>query len=220
MTQAMPQPLSQDVKRIPIERHDLFATPVVVFDVPGMDALNRDLVARLLEEEESSPGVQRANHGGWHSEMTLNTRPEACFRELMKVFLDYVGKAVALLSRTEQPPLPVRLRLEGAWAMVMRHGDCATIHGHGHVPWALAYYPDAGDLCGDQSGCLAFSDPSLGVRPVPELGLFPPLFTIEPRTSTLVVFPGWLRHQVYTYEGQRPRISVSSNVIMEFAAEA
>lgn len=212
--------VSQDLGRTRMERHDLFATPVVAFDVPGMEALNRELVARLLDEERTSPGLQRANLGGWHSEMTLNQRPDACFRELMQVFLEYVGRAVAALSRAEKPLPPPRLRLEGAWAMVMRNGDCATIHGHGHVPWALAYYPDAGDPGQDLAGCLAFSDPGIGVRPIPELGLFPPIFTIQPRTSALVVFPGWLRHQVYTYEGQRPRISVSSNVVMDLVNEA
>ena len=202
------------------QRHDLFPTPVLAFDLPGMDRLNRELTRRLLQEERTSPGLQRANHGGWHSEMTLDRRPDACFRELMQLLLEYVGRTVAELSPVTAPSPPPRLRLEGAWAMIMRRGDCATIHGHGHVAWALAYYPDAGDDAGGLSGHLAFSDPALGVRPVPELGLFPPIFTIQPRTSALVVFPGWLRHQVYTYEGDRPRISLSANVVMELLSEA
>ena len=96
--------VSPDLRNTGIVRHDLFATPVLVFEVPGMETLNRELVARLLEEEQTSPGLQRANHGGWHSEMTLNQRPERCYRELMQVFLDYVGRAVAVLGRAEAPP--------------------------------------------------------------------------------------------------------------------
>jgi uncharacterized protein (TIGR02466 family) len=203
-----------------VERLDLFATPVFVFDVPGTAELNRALVARLLEEERGSPGLQRINHGGWHSEMTLDRREEACFRDVMRVFREHVGRVVSALAPGSGVPAP-RLRSEGAWGMIMRRGDCATMHSHGGVHWALAYYPDAGD--GDParpSGQLLFSGSTPGVRPVPELGLFQFLHTFVPRTGALAVFPGWLKHQVLTYEGTRPRVSMSSNFMMDFAPGA
>lgn len=201
-----------------MERIDLFATPVVVFDVPGKEELNRALVARLLEEEQASPGLQRVNHGGWHSVMDLDRRPDACFRDMMRMFHEHVGRVVAALAREPAAPAP-HLRSEGAWAMIMREGDCATLHSHGSVSWALAYYPDAGDSDPERpSGQLVFSDPSLGVRPVPELGLFPPMHTVAARTGRLVVFPGWIKHQVLTYEGRRPRVSLSTNLVMEIAS--
>ena len=40
-------------------------------------------------------------------------------------------------------------------------------------------------------------------------------FTVLPRTGRLVVFPGWLLHYVHVYLGQRPRVSISCNVIFE-----
>lgn len=197
-----------------MERLDLFPAPVFVFDVAGVADLNRALVLRLLEEERTSPGLQRINHGGWHSEMTLDRREDAVFREAMQVFRDHVGRAIESLTGAPPPAL----RSEGAWAMIMRRGDCATVHSHGGVHWALAYYPDAGDSDpGQPSGQLVFSDSTPGVRPVPELGLFGVTHTLVPRTGALAVFPGWLKHQVLTYEGTRPRVSMSSNFVMDVA---
>ena len=40
-------------------------------------------------------------------------------------------------------------------------------------------------------------------------------FTVLPRTGRLVVFPGWLLHYVHAYRGQRPRVSISCNVVFE-----
>lgn len=198
-------------------RLDLYATPVFVFDVPDADAMNREVVARLLEEERVHPGLQHSNYGGWHSETDLASRPEACFRDLTRMLLEHVERVVVTLSREAGLAAPPRLRMAHAWAMVMRAGDYTLMHDHVHADWSTAYYPDAGDGTGD-SGVLAFSDPRQGPRrPSAELDLFPALAAVPPRTSSLVVFPGWLKHQVYAYEGTRPRVSISSNVVMEAA---
>ncbi len=204
-----------------MERLDLFATPVVVFDVPGMDALNSELTELLLDEEKRVSGLQRSNYGGWHSAMDLMQRPHACFQALTRSILDHVDRVVAGLTPQAARPGGTHLRVKQQWAMIMHDGDYTVMHDHGLAHWSTAYYADAGDAGGDEpSGGLAFTDPRRGVRPIPELDLFPALFTFQPRSSSLVVFPGWLKHQVYTYRGKRPRISISSNLLMDVPSPA
>jgi hypothetical protein len=65
---------------------------------------------------------------------------------------------------------------------------------------------------------LALVDPRHGGRQMPGLELLGTTFTVLPRTGRLVVFPGWLLHYVHAYRGQRPRVSVSCNVIFEPAS--
>ena len=109
-----------------------------------------------------------------------------------------------------------------AWAMVMRNGDYTIPHDHSEVHWATVYYADAGDAdeaAHPASGLLALVDPRHGGRPMPGLeSLLGTTFTVLPRTARLVVFPGWLLHYVHAYRGQRPRVSISCNVIFEPAA--
>ncbi len=196
-----------------MERLALFSTPVVVFDLPQMETINAELVQRLLEEEQRSPGVRRSNFGGWHSDWNLDQRPAECFRIVAQSIVEHVSRAAIELV----PELAERsdhgLRLLQTWAMIMRSGHYAIPHDHGRTTWSVVYYADSGD--GDEaSGELAFSDPRVGARPLPGV-LGADLFTFQPRTGALVIFPGWLRHQVLTYRGDRPRISIAANLSME-----
>jgi len=199
----------------------LFATPIVVIDLPAMEDTNREIAARMLEEETTVPSWQRANVGGWHSTPDLSRRPEPWFRHLMRAVVDQVGTNVAALTQAAGIEHSPAFRYAvTAWAMVMRDGHYVVTHDHGDVHWSVAYYVDAGDDLPPPSGRLAFLDPRRSGRAIPELPLFPSTFDIRPRTSALVIFPGWVQHYVHTYRGQRPRICVSCNLTMEVAPPA
>jgi len=205
------------LRKASMEHLTLFSTPVIVFDLPQMETVNTELVTRLLDEEQRAPGLRRSNHGGWHSDWGLEQRSEPCFQTLMRSMREHVSRAaVALvpdLARSGEP----ETRVLQAWAMIMRDGHYAVTHDHGKVTWSVVYYADCGD--GDEpSGELAFTDPRVGVRPLPGVEGGADLFLFQPRTSALVVFPGWLKHQVFTYCGSRPRISIAANLSMTVAA--
>src|SRR5215212_7266203 len=197
----------------------LFPTPIVVFDLPAMEAVNAELAAVLLAEEQTVPSWQRANVGGWHSVPDLSQRPQPCFRTLMRAVVDQVTNVVrALASDMGIAKVPAFRYGVTAWGMVLRDGHYVTVHDHGDVHWSVAYYVDAGDEATEPSGRLAFVDPRRSGRSIPELELFPTNFDLQPRTSALVIFPGWLQHYVHAYRGQRPRICVSCNLTMEVVA--
>ncbi len=194
----------------------LFATPVVVIDLPDMADVNAELARQLLAEEQTIPSWQRANVGGWHSEPDLSRRPHDCFRTVIRHVVDAVVLTVGSLAGdagiTERPQF--RYAVTG-WAMVMRNGHYVTPHDHGDVHWSAAYYVDAGDDRPAPSGRLSFLDPRRSGRTIPGLALFPTAFDIAPRTGALAIFPGWLQHHVHAYRGERPRICISCNLTMD-----
>lgn len=197
----------------------LFSTPVVVFDLPGMESVNTEIAATLFAEEQAVPSWQRANVGGWHSAPDLSLRSQPCFRALMRAVVDAVGRNVAVLAREAgAAQLPAFRYAVTGWAMILRNGGYVTTHDHGDVHWSVAYYVDAGDDAPAPSGRLAFLDPRRSGRTIPELTLFPSTFEVVPRTSALVIFPGWLQHYVHAYRGERPRICVSCNLTMDVPA--
>lgn len=197
----------------------LFSTPVVVVDLPGMEATNAEISAQLLAEEQTVPSWQRANVGGWHSVPNLSQRPQPCYRTLMRAVVDQVTNVVrGLASDMGLTQLPQYRYGVTAWGMVLREHHYVMVHDHGDVHWSVAYYADAGDEVAEPSGRLVFVDPRRSGRSIPELDLFPTSFDIQPRTSALVIFPGWLQHYVHAYRGQRPRICVSCNLTMEVVA--
>ncbi len=195
----------------------LFATPLSMTDLSGMDEINRDLTARLVAESESVPSVHHSNVGGWHSQ-NLAGRTEACYRELLQRIVTHVRETVQGLAQEKGQALPPMRIGVHAWAMVMRNGDYTMPHDHSEVHWATVYYPDAGDAdetTASASGLLALVDPRHGGRPMPGLDFVGTTFTVLPRTSRLVVFPGWLLHYVHAYRGTRPRVSISCNLVFE-----
>lgn len=195
----------------------LFPTPVSLYDVPGMDEVNRELTARLIAESATVPSVHRSNVGSWHSP-NLAGRPEQCFRTLLQTVLNQVRETVQTLANERGQTLPPMRAGLHSWAMVMKNGDYTIPHDHSEVHWATVYYPDAGDAdeaADPASGLLALVDPRHGGRPMPGLDFVGTTYTVLPRTSRLVVFPGWLLHYVHAYRGKRPRVSVSTNVIFE-----
>lgn len=197
----------------------LFSTPVVVFDLPGMEAINAELAAQLLTEEQIVPSWHRANVGGWHSAPDLSQRAQPCYRALMRAVVDQVtGVVGALAADAGIEQVPAYRYGVTAWGMILRDGHYVTVHDHGDVHWSAAYYVDAGDDAPEPSGQLAFVDPRRSGRSIPELALLPTSFEVRPRTGALVIFPGWLQHHVHAYRGKRPRICVSCNLTMEIAA--
>jgi uncharacterized protein (TIGR02466 family) len=200
-----------------VEQHyALFHTPLSVYDVGGAEDMNRDLRECLCKEAETSPGMRRANVGGWHSPADLALRADPCFRAVMKVIVDHVG---ATQSKVEvamgRSPTPWRVAAE-AWAMVMRNGDYTIAHDHGDAHWSSTYYVDAGDADLERtpdSGALALLDPRRGGRPI--AGTDPgSTFTLRPRTGMLVVFPGYLQHYVHPYRGTRVRVVIACNLTL------
>jgi uncharacterized protein (TIGR02466 family) len=199
----------------------LFPTPIVMIDLPGMADINREIAAQLLAEEQTVPSWHRANVGGWHSVPDLSQRPQPWFRAVMRAVVDEVGNNVAALAAAAGIERLPRFRYAvTAWAMVMRNGHYVMPHDHGDVHWSVAYYVDAGDELPAPSGRIAFLDPRRSGRTIPELTLFPSTFDIAPRTSALVIFPGWVQHYVHAYRGERPRICVSCNLTMDVVTPA
>ncbi len=191
-----------------------------MYDLPDLDQVNRDLTARLVADSNAVPSVHRSNVGGWHSP-NLTERPEAYVRTLIQTIVGKVRETVQTLAQERQQSLPPMRMGVHAWAMVMRNGDYTIPHDHSEVHWATVYYADAGDAdetAHPASGLLALVDPRTGGRPMPGLEILGTTFTVPPRTGRLIVFPGWLRHYVHAYRGQRPRVSLSCNVVFEPAA--
>src|SRR5262245_47514820 len=50
----------------------LFATPLIIFEVPDAATLNKDLRRIIIEREGSQPTTQHSNRGGWQSSWDMD----------------------------------------------------------------------------------------------------------------------------------------------------
>jgi uncharacterized protein (TIGR02466 family) len=185
---------------------------------PGTEALRAELRARIQSEARALPGVQRSNIGGWHSPPDLFERTEPCFVALKELVFSSFRQALQSQGKARGRSVPAEVRLGGqAWAMVMGKGHYSAPHHHGDAQWASVFYVDAGDPPGDPSspaGMLTFLDPRGGRMGPDPLDLFEVRQDLRPKDGLMLFFPAWLQHHVHPYGGRRPRVSVSSNLVV------
>ena len=121
--------------------------------------------------------------------------------------------------------------IDELWSVHSYERDYNPIHDHGtktimgisctswtKVPQQILDQPTAGspeyslyDASGDSDGCLAFN---YGINSLLDVErLRPPQsFVIKPEVGKYLMFPSWLQHMVYPFEGDGERRTVAANL--------
>lgn len=173
--------------------------------VPGHEALNARLQAKLISRSESTPGVvSNSRRGGrsyfknkWLSKSDLHLDPDPDLNTLR----DFViGEASRLAQeRADDPPLSIT----SMWCIVSKEGLEGSAHNHvGAI--SGAYYVSAGSSGPEYGGVLQFY--------MRRDQRYSRMRSIVPMTGQLVLFPSRLIHSVTRYVGTEPRIVISLNL--------
>ncbi|MCB2106485.1 MAG: hypothetical protein KDE14_02235 [Rhodobacteraceae bacterium] len=187
-------------------------TPVFMHRWPDCAALNRDLETLIRAKMESSPGKQRSNVGGWHSEEDLMAWPSPAVAHLKQLIerglTEIIGDSVGPHA------VPQKFAI-AAWANVNKAGDSNDTHDHGNHAWAGVYYVATGHADPDapSSGPLELLDPRVAASRIhlPN-GQFSAARLLRPLPGTMVIFPAWLWHSVRPHQEPGLRISIAFNV--------
>jgi uncharacterized protein (TIGR02466 family) len=196
----------------------LFATPIVLIDLPDAAALSADLRRTILEREKSHPGTEHSNLGGWQSEWDMDRWGGAPAIKLLAVARNSANKVT-----TNRQGQPVSIAWKAnMWANINRTGHGNEFHSHPGSFWSAVYYVDDGGIDADPSlgGELEFMDPR-GPGPAmyaPNLAFGSAGLSVganevvRPRAGRMVMFPSWVLHQVRPYRGKAERISIALNL--------
>ena len=174
--------------------------------------VNNDLLAEnIIKIKEKDPeGMWRSNVGkAYHSKNNLHTYPE--FFEIRDLIFQ-TCKNVCKEQKITSPIVLVNL-----WGNVNGKGGSNDIHMHGNSFLSGVYYVKTPENCGS----IRFIDP----RPQVEV-LIPereeplnrddwPRVQFKPTPGKLIIFPGYLQHQVFTNQSDELRISMSFNVALK-----
>jgi len=142
----------------------LFYTPLLHYQWPDSEALNRDLRALVLQAERQGRGQRRPQVGGWHSEHSLFDWPEAPAQQL-RHRLARVAEALTEFSASDLPGTRFAYRYE-SWANILRSGEYHHLHNHPNAVWSGVYYVSAGlePATAYASGELELVDPRVGTH--------------------------------------------------------
>ena len=123
------------------------------------------------------------------------------------------------------------VEIDDLWSVHSYAGDYNPIHDHGtktimgvscttwtKVPQQILDQPTAGspeyslyNSSGNADGCLAFSYGRNSLLDVERLAP-PQSFVIKPEVGKFLMFPSWLTHMVYPFEGEGERRTVAANL--------
>ena len=102
---------------------------------------------------------------------------------------------LATKTDTEGTPLKVPLYLNDTWGLIYTTGQSAKVHNHWPSLWSYTYCISACEECSP----LVFPNAQ------------EPL-SVTPKTSQMIVFPAWIKHEVPIHKCEHARIMLSGNL--------
>lgn len=165
-----------------------YPTPIHQARYDEAGEFNAEIAGRILARRDASPGTQRSNVGGWHSDgQILQEIGEPHGPQLARMFVENIRAAVAsLVELTEAVPDQFQL---DAWANVNERGYANSSHIHPGCIWSGVYYVATAAGAG---GEIVFTDPRTEALVVAHpLNPFPAAssVTIKPVAARLPVVP-------------------------------
>ncbi|MEM6639007.1 MAG: putative 2OG-Fe(II) oxygenase [Pseudomonadota bacterium] len=202
----------------------MFAVPMAQFHLPEPERLCADLRTLFLEREENGNDVRNATKRPTQGEEVFESKfdlfhwPDAPVTALRNFCH---GSLMALLKHFGQLTPDSKMKIDyHAWFHITRNGGYQGLHNHQNASWSGIFCVDPGDTLPDnpRSGVVRFHDPKVGcnmfVDPANNRMPMPfnnGVYEVYHRPGTLTIFPSYLNHEIFVYEGQRERIVVAFN---------
>ncbi|WP_374584639.1 TIGR02466 family protein [Pseudoduganella sp.] len=194
----------------------LFPSPVMHFDWPDSEELNRALRDVVLARRTSSCGTVKTNRGGWQSNADMQDWQEAPVRQLLERMTTLAREYVARQTGRDAAEFATGWKIR-AWANINEHGHYNRRHDHlgVHSFFSGVYYVNVGDITAGTAsgGRTRFEDCSfvaIDVDRQPD-----PLrrdYFMTPRNGRMLLFPASLMHSVEVYGGTQQRITIAFNL--------
>ena len=193
----------------------LFSTPILNTLWEDAEGLNHELEQHIRSLAEGSEGLNRSNVGGWHSPLDFLESDRGCVATLQNRLGDTVR---SVMQQVATEPGEQHFRLE-AWANVLPTGGYHSLHCHPNAAWSGVYYVTGNPMPAEGehpfSGKLELIDPRPGASLSYSEGTrLYGRFLVNPQAGQLVLFPGWLQHQVHPYLGPGERITIAFNALV------
>lgn len=196
----------------------LFPTPVYVHRPQwGEIFLVQQEIDNRWEEIVASDQFETPN--GWEDNVKTNikTRYNSIGHYKLNNLKNYIDKHVRNYVEGTQAIEPEPIYMAHSWANITTYNEYQKVHGHRESVVSGAYYYKTSGKDGD----LVFHNPV----PFVDLELFPlgekvnKYISYTPCVGMIVLFPGWLKHEVERNPTHEPRITFSFNYVYDNKAK-
>ncbi|MBF9029261.1 hypothetical protein HKCCE3408_02525 [Rhodobacterales bacterium HKCCE3408] len=184
----------------------IFDPTVWVTRFPDHDSYAAELAELILARNAENENVLR-----YEQEMGIGTAKLMGLDRWGHAATDRINaRALAMAGVTlKRADMVVR----NAWATVYQSGDWAQPHCHPGVVASVLYMLDPGEDGGRLNGAFRFVDPRVKGCCPEQMGIMSRAGAPELTPGTMMIFPGQTVHMVSPYHGNRPRITLSWDLI-------
>ena len=186
-----------------LKRLTLFYSDVFIFEDVGTDEQREDLKKQILHAKDNDIGTTPFSNDG-------------CWRSNAKYQMDWLYDAVRELSDKanniyfeNDEVFKILLdkcnnREYNIWTNVNEVGSKNVIHSHKADAWAGIYYVQA-----EGTGNLMFYNPANLLNECKFNSPFIRNTGIQPKDGMLILWPGWIPHEVIENKSNRQRINIA-----------
>lgn len=202
----------------------LWPTPILIKRFPQHAAVNRALLELFYAE------VQAKGQSGnvYSSDDDLLQRYQS---PAMQQLFGFISGSVFEVAQAMNGPIwqgmgvkNLQMNVVGAWFQIQNRFGFHDIHNHGNCSWSGVYYVQidpaeqrhAHPVLGGRNGITRFYAQHLSLLGGAHMDLGNTYmqqseFDVTPEEGTLVVFPSWLLHKAFPYDGHKDRVIISFN---------
>ena len=181
----------------------LFHSDVFIKENVGTDEQREDLKKQIIHAKENDIGTQGGgNDGCWRSDAKyemdwLYDEMRTLSNEVNNIYFESDPTYKMLLEKCDN-------REFGVWTNVNEVGSKNVIHSHKADAWAGIYYVQA-----EGTGNLMFHNPANLLNDCKFNSPFVRGLEIQPKDGMLILWPGWVPHEVVENESNRQRINIA-----------
>ena len=202
----------------------MWPTPILVKRFEGHGAVNRALLEAFYAE------VQAKGQAGnvYSSDDDLLQRYQS---PALQQLFGFISNGIFEIAQSMNGPIwqqmgvkNLQMNVVGAWFQIQNRFGFHDIHNHGNCSWSGVYYVQidpaqerqAHPVLGQRNGITRFYAQHLNLLGGAHMDLGNAYmqqseFDVTPEEGMLVVFPSWLLHKAFPYDGQKDRVIISFN---------
>ena len=184
----------------------LFHSDVFIKENVGTDEQREDLKKQIIHAKENDIGTQGGgNDGCWRSDAKyemdwLYDEMRSLSNEVNNIYFESDPTYKMLLKKCDN-------REFGVWTNVNEVGSKNVLHTHTEDAWAGIYYVQS-----EGTGNLSFSNPANLLQQCNHNSPFTRKVGLKPEDGMLVIWPGWVPHEVEENKSDQQRINLAWGV--------
>ena len=181
----------------------LFHSDVFIKENIGTDQQREDLKKQILHAKENDIGTQNhSNDGCWRSNADyqmewLYDEVRTLSSEANNVYLERDPVFKMLLEKCTNRDI-------NCWTNVNEVGSNNVLHTHTDDVWAGIYYVQS-----EGTGDLVFHNPANTLQQCNMFSPFTRKTIIQPKDGMLILWPGWVPHEVKDNQSNKQRINLA-----------